>query len=71
MTAADRLRSALDRLHWGGQSLATILGVNERTVRRWCAGQNDAPQAVLDWLDRLAAFVDANPAPTKSKPPDR
>lgn len=61
-----RLRSALNRLHWSVQSLATMLDVNERTVRRWVTGQNPAAENVLAWLERLAAYVDANPAPRKN-----
>jgi hypothetical protein len=60
MTPADRLRAALDRLHWSG---AAILNEDERRVRRWAAGVYDPPENVLVWLERLAAFHEANPAP--------
>jgi ribosome-binding protein aMBF1 (putative translation factor) len=62
---ATRLRTALDRLHWSGRSLAAILGEDERKVRRWAAGAYDPPEIVLAWLERLAAFHDANPAPRR------
>ena len=65
VTSADRLRAALDRLHWSGRSLAAILGQDERKVRRWAAGAYEPPEDVLAWLERLAAFHDANPAPAR------
>ena len=58
-----RLRTALDRLHWSGRSLAAILGHNERTVRRWIAGEYEAPDDVLAWVETLAAFHEAHPPP--------
>jgi ribosome-binding protein aMBF1 (putative translation factor) len=64
---ATRLRAALDRLHWSGRSLAAILGQDERKVRRWAAGAYEPPEDVLTWLERLAAFHDANPAPAKPR----
>ena len=32
------------------------VNVNERTVRRWVAGTNDPPEALVAWLETLAAF---------------
>lgn len=66
---ATRLRSALNRLHWSAQTIATLLDVNERTARRWISGQNPAPDNVLTWLERMAAYMDANPAPRKTNNP--
>lgn len=63
MTQTQRLHAALGALHWGPVVLSELIDVNERTVRRWMAGQNDPQPAVLEWLERLAAFVDANPPP--------
>lgn len=62
MTTA-RLSAALHTLHWGPTALAEELDVNERTVRRWLSGQNEAPAAVVRWLERLAAFHEAHPPP--------
>jgi ribosome-binding protein aMBF1 (putative translation factor) len=59
-------QAALDRLHWSGRLLATILGKDERQVRRWAAGAYEVPEDVLAWLERLAAFHDAHPAPGQS-----
>lgn len=63
MTPTSRFLAALGALHWGPVVLSELLDVNERTVRRWIAGQNDPPPAVLEWLEKLAAFVEANPPP--------
>lgn len=60
-----RLRSAMHRLHWSAQTVATVGKFNERTVRRWLIGQNPTPEGVLEWLELLAAFVDANPGPRR------
>ena len=46
-----------------GRSLAAILGQDERKVRRWAAGAYEPPEDLLAWLERLAAFHEANPAP--------
>ena len=54
MTPAD-LRAALDAIGWGPTTLAERAGINERTVRRWLAGQNPVPGAVAAWLAALAA----------------
>lgn len=63
MTPAARLEAALDALRWSGRSLAAVLRLNERTVRRWAAGEYDPPPAVLAWLETLAACHRANPPP--------
>ena len=63
MSKAKRLSDALATIHWGPIDIAKLLSVNERTARRWIAGQNDPPDRILDWLDRLATFHRDNPAP--------
>lgn len=65
LTRAARLRAALDRLHWSGRALAAILEQDERKVRRWAAGVYNPPEAVLVWLEILADFHDAHPAPDR------
>lgn len=64
MTAA-RLSSALHVLRWTPTVLAREIHVNDRTVRRWLAGQNPPPLRILDWLEDLALHHQANPAPRK------
>lgn len=61
MTPADRLRLALFALDWSQRALAPRIGYNERTVRRWCAGAQEPPEAVLAWLEGLVALLGAHP----------
>ena len=63
MTPAARLSAALVAIGWGPTELGRQAGINERTVRRWLAGQNEPPGAILAWLETLAEFHAANPAP--------
>jgi ribosome-binding protein aMBF1 (putative translation factor) len=63
MTPTSRFSAALSAIGWGCSALAARLGVNERTVRRWASGQNHPPAAVLAWLERVAAFLAADPGP--------
>ncbi len=62
MTAAD-FRATLSTLGLTQRGLARLLGVDERTVRKWCAGDRSPPTlvhrvlhlctlhpALLDWL---------------------
>lgn len=53
MTPADKLRSALADLKLGQREAARILGIEERTMRRYCADQLDIPPAVFLALDAL------------------
>lgn len=50
----SRLSTALDALNWSGRSLAVLLGMNERTVRRWVSGAYEPPEPVLEWIEELA-----------------
>jgi transcriptional regulator with XRE-family HTH domain len=63
LSSAARFSLALRGLRWGPRELAEMLAINERTIRRWLSGQNDPPPALLEWLELLAAFVNANPPP--------
>lgn len=63
MPPTERLCVALTTLHWGPTDLADEVDVNERTARRWIAGQNETPELILAWLETLAAFHADNPAP--------
>lgn len=64
---AARLRAALDTLGWSGRPLAGRLRINECTLRRWVAGQVAPPPDILEWLERCASFVRANPPPVRVK----
>jgi len=59
----DRLSHILASLHWSNRALAGMLGISEQTVRAWLRGTKAAPEAIADWLERLAAAHVANPMP--------
>lgn len=59
----DRLKACLDAIRWTQRELSFALDVNERTVRRWAAGQNPVPERVAQWLETLARCHEVNPAP--------
>jgi len=61
----DRIRECLTALHWSQRGLADILGVQERQVRRWATGEYDIPAAIAEWVDRVARWHEANPAPPR------
>jgi ribosome-binding protein aMBF1 (putative translation factor) len=44
-------------------SLARMLEYDARLVRRWAAGKEAVPNDVGEWLEKLAAFLEANPPP--------
>lgn len=39
------------------QPLATMLGINPRTLQRWAAGQNRAPEPIAARISELLAIV--------------
>jgi DNA-binding transcriptional regulator YiaG len=55
MTDADRLRDTLARLQLSQRGLARALDLDERIVRRWCAGQDRVPRVVWLAIDALVA----------------
>lgn len=66
MTDRDRprrLRDALHEIHWGAEALAGAMGIGLSSAKRLIRGESIARDAVLAWLERLAAFHRANPAP--------
>lgn len=48
---SDAFRAALDRLGMSQVGLARALDVDQRTVRRWAAGQAPIPKAVQMLLE--------------------
>jgi hypothetical protein len=48
---ADELRALLERAELSQRGAAKLLGVDERTMRMWCAGQGIAPASVYRALD--------------------
>lgn len=55
-TEADELRFLLDAANLSQRSAAKYLGVDERTMRAWCAGDGKAPPAVMRALEFRAAY---------------
>jgi hypothetical protein len=50
-TPADILRALLARAELSQRGAAKLLGIDERTMRMWCAGQGEAPASVYRALD--------------------
>lgn len=55
-TPADMLRALLERAELSQRGAARLLGVDERTMRMWCAGQGVAPTSVYRALDPRLTF---------------
>ena len=51
----DELRSWLAGARLSQNGLARLVGVNRRTVRRWCSGQNPIPDALWGRLERVTS----------------
>ena len=62
----DRFRECLDFVGWSQRGFADYVRVDERQVRRWAAGQYSIPEPIAAWLDMLARFHEAHPAPQRS-----
>ncbi len=62
-TRSARLRAALRTLRWSYGDLAAELGKSQSAVAKWCDGTNPVPRGILPWVERLAAFHRALPAP--------
>jgi DNA-binding transcriptional regulator YiaG len=58
-------RLCLEVLAWSQRGLARLLGLDDRTVRRWSSGRNEIPGDIADWLAILAAFHAKHPSPLK------
>jgi hypothetical protein len=65
MMTPPELRLCLDLLAWSQRGLARMLGLDDRTVRRWASGQNEIPDNIARWLATLAAFHAKHPRPLK------
>lgn len=64
----QRLRAALHEIHWGAEALAAAMGIGPSGAKRLIRGESNARDAVLAWLERLAAFHKANPVPPPPAP---
>jgi hypothetical protein len=63
VTLTARFSAALAALHWGPRSFSMIAGVHERTVYRWMHEIGEPPDALVMWLEGIAAYVRDHPAP--------
>ncbi len=64
----DQFRECLALLHWSQNQLARILSdagqqIDDRAVRRFASGQNPVPEALAQWLGKLAEAHKATPLP--------
>jgi hypothetical protein len=50
-TPSDKLRFLLKRAELSQRGAARLLGIDERTMRMWCAGQGTPPASVFRALD--------------------
>lgn len=66
--ATNELAEILDAIHWPQRTLASVLGVDESTVRRWQRGDRPIPEPIAAWLRQLAAAHLRHPPPAA---PDR
>ena len=60
-----RLSICLLTLGWSERELARRTGEHRNTLRRWLAGESAIDTDVAAWLETLAAFHIANPAPRR------
>jgi hypothetical protein len=58
----DRFRKRLAALGWSGPGFADLLGMDQRQVRRWAAGQYAVPEPVVTWLKKTVGFPQPEPA---------
>jgi transcriptional regulator with XRE-family HTH domain len=57
-TPAGRLRELLQRAELSQRGAARLLGVEERTMRQWCAGQGVPPESVYRALDPRLTYTE-------------
>ena len=63
----DRLAATLRTLRWSVMDAAAATGWNERTIRRWLAGEYAIPDDIEHWLERMSAVFAEMPPPHKRK----
>lgn len=64
---AQRLQAARQRLRWSRQGLADLLGYQHATIFRYETGTRAPPRGLIDWLETIAAELEA--ALDRSPPP--
>lgn len=58
-----RFHECLATLDWTQRGLARRLGVHDGRTRRWASGRYPIPEPIAVWLETVAHFHEANPAP--------
>jgi DNA-binding transcriptional regulator YiaG len=67
----EEIRAALDTCRLGQKEFANVwTAYDQRTVRRWCAGEAVMPAEEAEWLRGLAEWHRAHPYP-KYRPQGR
>ncbi len=61
---AAAFASAVLVLGWSRYALGRAFGVHEKQIRRWEEG-HDVPDAVMDWMTAVTAWLAANPPPRR------
>ena len=59
----SRMQECLDLLGWTRRELGQQIGMGERNVRRWLAGELRIPTPIASWLETLVAFHQDHPPP--------
>ena len=65
--APARLTAALATLRWTMAALGDQVGRPRQVVASWCDGRGICPVAVLEWVERLAAYHRSHPAPQNGR----
>lgn len=63
-----RFDGALATLCWGAVALARAVGCRDSTARRWVSGKYALPEALVAWLEDLAAYHRSRPPPVAPAP---
>ena len=58
-----RLSAALRAIRWTAGTLAVELGLSPSTTRNWTLGRQPLPEAILAWVEDLAAYHVSRPPP--------
>ena len=58
-----RLSAALRTIRWTAGVLAVELGLSPSTTRNWTLGRQPLPEAILAWIEDLAAYHVSRPPP--------
>ncbi len=68
-TSSARLLTLLTIIGWSQYDLARRAGRGRTTIQQWCEGRVRVDPAVGAWLETIAAYLTAHPAPRRAQPP--